>query len=959
MQFEVNQRVGSFRVTAIRSSEELHAQAVELRHEKTGCPVFWLNNGAENKVFSIAFRTLPDDDTGVFHILEHSVLCGSDKYPVREPFVELLKGSMNTFLNAMTFQDMTMYPVASRNNRDLLNLTEVYLDAVFRPRCVTDERVFRQEGWRLEPDPEGRYHYQGVVFNEMKGSMSDVETLGERQLNRMLFPDTAYGFNSGGDPEHIPDLTFDQFRARYLRHYHPSNAVIYLDGAVPMEEMLPLLASYLDTYDMQTDLPVAEFQTPVSSDEILAYELGPEEEEADRGHLYLGRILGTWRERVLGMAVSLIGEVLTGHNDAPLKRLILEKELAQDISLSVDGDGLQSFLILHAENVADGREEDLLREIRGFGDRLEKDGLDANAVAACMNRLIFHMKEEEEPQGIERAVRCMDIGLYGGDLLDALEFNPVVEGLRALVESGKLNRLAVSLFREQAGDCVLRLHPSKTLGEEKLQAEEARADRVAAAWTEPEKQAWTDLLDSLHAWQETPDSPEALATLPMLKKEDADVPPVWTETEDLRTDGVRQLRHLLPCNGIVYARALFSLNDLTAEQLADVAMLCSLYGKLPTDRVDALTLQQEVKRYTGRMSFSVATLSHPKDPARCAVMLCASVACLPENTEKALSLMAEILLRTDFSSDEKILEIAQQIEIGMRQRVISSGNLIAARSVLSHYSAEYVLKNRLEGDEAVRYVHDFARQPEQSLPALRAMAARLRGQSFCRQRALLSLTADQPIQWQPLLSVLPEGTPLPDYGTWTREAPLRQGYRIPAQVGYAVRGYHLSQCGFPFHGAMWLASSLLSLGYLWNQVRVRGGAYGAGFSIDRMGNMYSWSYRDPTPDRTLEVCTRLSEALREFVAGDESLDKYIISTLNDLNPLLSARDQGALADSRYLNGYTRDLAERIRGEILHATPEDILRFCDALDAFAEKGAVCVVAPGPALQKCPDLEVADL
>ncbi|MBP3721307.1 MAG: insulinase family protein, partial [Clostridia bacterium] len=433
MTFELNEQKYGFRVTRIRSSEELGGDLSEMEHEKTGARLSWLSNGLENKTFSVAFRTLPEDNTGVFHILEHSVLCGSEKYPVREPFVELLKGSMNTFLNAMTFPDMTMYPVASRNNRDLLNLTEVYLDAVFRPRMMTDERIFRQEGWHIEPDESGKYIYKGVVFNEMKGAMSDVGDVGERELSRVLFPDTGYGFNSGGDPEAIPTLTWEKYRQTYLRHYHPSNAWIYLDGDVPMDEMLPLIASYLDTYEREEDLPAFTLQTPVSARREIAYELGQEEDAENRGHLYLARIFGSWRDKTRNMAASVIGDVLTGTNDAPLKRLILEKQLAQNISLSVDDSALQSVVGIHAENVTDGREEELLETVAAFADRLEKEGLDPEAVEASLNRFAFSLKEEDEPQGIERAVRVMSSWLYDGDPLFALENDAQLSELREML----------------------------------------------------------------------------------------------------------------------------------------------------------------------------------------------------------------------------------------------------------------------------------------------------------------------------------------------------------------------------------------------------------------------------------------------------------------------------------------------------------------------------------------------
>ncbi len=959
MIFEMNQSCFGFRVLSVRHSEELKADAYILVHERTGCRLIWIDNGAENKVFSIAFRTLPDDDTGVFHILEHSVLCGSERYPVREPFVELLKGSMNTFLNAMTFPDMTMYPVGSRNNQDLLNLTGVYLDAVFCPRSILDERIFRQEGWHIEPDENGKYIYKGVVYNEMKGSMSNVDNLGERRVLRQLFPDNGYGWNSGGEPESIPELTYEKYLEQYRLHYHPTNACIYLDGAVPMEQMLPLIASYLDSYEALENIPDNPLQTPVSSRDEIYYELGQDESEENRSQLYLTRIVGSWRDRVRNMAISLIGDVLTDHNDSPLKRLVLEKNLAQDISMGLDDDCEQSFLYIHAENVTDGREDELLREIHRFGERLAREGLNRDEVESSLNHMIFHIKEEEEPQGIGRAMRASSAWLYGGDPLEALENDQCIAALREMVAGNALNQLAAELFSEQNGTCLLRLLPSKSLGEEKRRAEEKRLAKITGAWTEKERTANEMLLSSLREWQQTPDTPEALSTLPMLRKEDADLPPVWTETEEVRNQNVLILRHLLPCSGIVYLRSVFSISDLSAEEIVRVNMICSLLGKLPTTHHDAKSLQTEVKRWLGRLSFSVFCRNHPEDCTLCAPALVAHASVLQEHVPRAEALLSEILLTTDFSSDEKIMETVMQIEIAIRQRAVSAGHYVGIRNVLSHFSAEYALKNRLEGDEAIRYVHAFVKNPKKYLAELRETAEKLRSATFCRKRLLLSETTDAPADWTPFLNDLPEGTAIPQYAPYSRETAMRQGYRIPAQIGFAVRGYRLSECGIPFRGAMWLTTNILSLSYLWNRVRVQGGAYGAGIQIDRQGNVFSYSYRDPTPDLTLQADQDMSAFLRDFVQGHEKLDKYIISSLNDLNPLLSAREKGTLADARYLSGYTREKAEAIRQDILHATGKDLLDCAEWLDAFARDGAVCVIAHQDALERCENLVAEDL
>ena len=560
---EMNQVYSGFAVKEIRTSEELRGRTVLLEHQKTGAQLFWVDNSEENMVFSVTFRTLPEDDTGVFHIIEHSVLCGSGKYPVKEPFVELLKSSMNTYLNALTFPDMTMYPVASRNARDLLNLTEVYLDAVFDPTVLRDRKRFCQEGWHVDRNEAGEPEFRGVVFNEMKGAMSDTDTLIDRQLMRQLFPDTSYGFNSGGDPEAIPLLTYDRFCEQYRRFYHPSNALFYLDGAVPMEEMLALVDSFLNQYERRKDIPEYTYQQPLGSEEAIRYELGQDEPEENRGHLTLARITGTWKDRAENMARGIICDVLTGGNEAPLKRMALERGLVEDLSVSVDDTTLQSWVIIHAENVTDGREQDVLALLREAGEKIRDEGLDRRAVEASLNRAIYILREEEEPQGIGRCIRCLGNWIYGADPTDTLETAGIVKQLKEWLDSGRFNELAADMLLNRENLVTLHTSPSRTLGEEKREEEKKLLERITGQWSAAEKAANDQLIGDIAAWQNTPDTPEQLKTLPRLSKSDADVSPEWTETAVEQYENVNVLTHRLNCNGVVHLKAYFALTAMT------------------------------------------------------------------------------------------------------------------------------------------------------------------------------------------------------------------------------------------------------------------------------------------------------------------------------------------------------------------------------------------------------------
>ena len=447
--------------------------------------------------------------------------------------------------------------------------------------------------------------------------------------------------------------------------------------------------------------------------------------------------------------------------------------------------------------------------------------------------------------------------------------------------------------------------------------------------------------------------------LPKLTLEDADVEPEWVETDARECLGVPVLLHTLNCNGVVHLRAYFRLTDYTLEELTALSPVTGLLGRLPTAEHDALKLQQEIRRWTGSLGFAVAVRSMPDQDETCTPCLVAYTSALEESLEQACGLIAEILTSTRFTDRDRMIEMFRQNELGARQRILGAGHLIGVKNVLSHYSADGAVKNALDGDRAVRYIHRLAKDPEKELPALLNLAGRMMRDTFCRSRLTVSVTASKPVIPESLIACFPEGSTVPESAAYRSEGPMAVGYRIPAQTGFAVRGWRLSRIGQRFCGSLWLASSILSLDYLWNRVRVQGGAYGAGLQADRSGNIFTYSYRDPTPAKTLETDAGAADFLREFAREGGKLDQYIISALNELNPLLSARDKGAVADGRYMNRITREERDRLRQEVLHATGDDLVRCADWLEAFSREGAVCAVGHGEILEACRGLEISDL
>ena len=946
-----------FRVTNVRHSDELGGYITEMCYEKTGTELCWINNGAENKLFSVAFKTLPENSTGVFHILEHSVLCGSAKYPVREPFVELLKSSMNTFLNAMTFPDKTMYPVSSRNARDFLNLTEVYLDAVFAPAILENPNIFCQEGWHIEEDEDGTLSYKGVVFNEMKGALGSADELAEYKLLEMLFPDTAYGFNSGGDPAVIPTLTYEQFKETYHRFYHPSNARIYLDGEIPLDETLTLLEEYLSKYEKSDALPVLAEQKPVASEQTQYYELVKEDAIEGKGILTVGKIIGTWKDRTKLLAVRVLNDAVAGSNEAPLKRAVLTAELAQEMSVSADDSIAQPYLMLHFRNVADGRDGEILPLIRKTASEILEKGVDREALRASANILEFRLLEPEEPQGLERCINCMNSWLHGGDPLLYLEYLEAFAEIRRMIEDGAFDALLRELYLDETGLAVLHTLPSYTRGEELRQEEADRLAAVRASWSEEDLAANRALNERLLNWQQTPDTQEQLATLPTLPLSAVSEVPAWTDTIEKEISGVPVLYHPAACSGIVHFTLNFALTDFTLEELPQLVHACTLMGQLSTANYSALDLQQKLKNTVGRMNFTIEALSKKDQYDTCTPVFSVKCSVLREKLSEAFDLVTEVLRTTDLTQKEKIREFMQQADERARQLGVMAGHALGLSCAMSGYSAQNAVRSALSGFPAIRWIHALMKDYDGQFDAFSDMLQRMQKHSFCISRMVYaSVTAAEDADLAPLIGRFPQGSAVPEAAAYKANLPFRMGYQIPAQIGYAVQGCQLRSLGMPFHAGLRAAAKIISLSYLWNTVRVQGGAYGTGLSVQWDGSLYTYSYRDPSPARSLEVNRGMSEFIRSFCESGEPLDKFIISTLSDGDPLRSPREAGMAADLYWTIGRTKEDLIAERRQILALTRDDLLSFGKIWDAFAEKGAVCVCASETQLADCTDLTV---
>ena len=953
MKLENGMNLHGFEIRTSQELPELKATLHRMEYVKNGADLVWLERPDDNKTFSIGFKTIPSDDTGVFHILEHSVLCGSHKYPVREPFVELIKSSLQTFLNAMTFPDKTLYPLSSRNDQDFLNLIDVYMDAVLHPLSVESPLAFLQEGWHYElDDPEGELVRNGVVFNEMKGAFGDPGQVLSYELCRALFPDNCYGYESGGHPEHIPELTYEKYLENHRRYYSPSNAYIFLDGEMDIDAVLAKLDSYLSAYDrirVDAEIPL---QKPVHPGEVTAvYEIGPEEDGTDKVLVGEGWVTGRFDEPERAAACSVLARVLCGTNESPLKKALLEKGLAQDVDIH-SYDGIQqNFLFLAARNTSLDKKDELVETVYDVL-RQQARGLDHKELNAILNEVEFANREKDfgrMPRGLVFAMLSLESWLYGGDPAQNLCSGQVYASLRQKIDEGWFEKLLEEVFLENPHTARVVLLPSNTVGQERQAREKAQLEAVKKSWTQERTESVIREFGELRRHQSQSDSPEALASLPVLSL--SDIPEETPDKPYSKGEyrGVPLLRTDVETGGIVYLDMHFTADDLTPAELTRLPALCELFGALATEKHSALETATLIREKIGR--FSVSCAVYPGREDKVTPVFTVSLAVLPERKEEALQLVREILFTTDFNDPAAVYNILRQGRIGLEQRAMNAGNAVAVTRAASALFPSAALDDAMSGIGQLRFLQRTEREFEERGNALLAGFDALRKKLLIRPRLTLSVSGEPEEKWlRDVTGMFPygeKGVP----AVYTADSHGAEGFTIPAAIGFAGRALRLSDAGMDYSGAMLVASNILTLDHLWNSVRVKGGAYGVNMNVSFVGTVGFSSFRDPHCAGSLDAFARCGQALRDFVSSGEKLDRFIISTIGSLEPIMTPRQELGLNAILHFTGRGQADLSRLRSQVLHAAPEELLAFADALDKLSDTAAVCVVGAQPVLDAC--------
>lgn len=938
-----------FRLVKRQYVRSKSAELYTLRHVKTGAELIYFEREDENRTFAVCFKTLPEDDTGVFHILEHSVLNGSERFPVKEPFVSLLQGSMQTYLNALTYADKTLYPVSSRSERDLFNLMSVYLDAVFCPLLHKRPEIFMQEGWHYEFDPDsGAPYYNGVVFSEMKGAFADVDTILGVETDRLLYPDTCYGFVSGGDPAHITDLSYEKFTAAHRRFYHPSNARFFLDGRMDIDAVLEYIdGEYLSKFEYrEPDFDFA-FQTPKTGEKTVSYEA--QEGEKALAHMVGAKIFCMHDEVEKIYAARILADYLTGSNEAPLKRIFLERGLAQDATLDVTDGIYQPNVALIVRNTEEKNFAEIKRFIPEAVDALISAGLNREALAASLERLAFTSREKTEPYGLNLAMKAMDGWLYGDDPLTHIDNAAVFDSLRKKIDTPYFAELLWELLGSNDDKCWLHAIPSLSKGEDNARREAEKAAAEVGSWNTAEREAVIAAVERMQQWQQSPDSEDALSTLPHLEISDVPKEVAPTVTRLSSAAGCELLEIDTDTNGIVYLNLCFDVSDLTVEELRILNTLTSFFGELRTENYTAEVLQTRIKAALGSLFARIELISKPGELDSCKPYLLVSASMLEENAPAAAALLRELFVNSRYDEADRINETVQQNDYFIKQSLIGSGHAYAMIKALSAFSAEGALKELLEGESFVRWFSDFSAGFEGRAGEYSERFAAVAAKVFSRSRLFVGLSGHPDMTYiEELIRALPAGT-LGEPAAYPRFDRSDCAIEIPSDVGYSAIGQNLYALGSRFSGSCPVLASLMSYGYLWGEVRVQGGAYGTGMGIRTNGDVFCYSYRDPDLENTRAAYSGMADFLENFLAQGAPLGDIIIGAVNTTDPLLDPAGICELECVRRLKGTTPETIARIRREILSTTAEELSELLPVLREITTQSKFCAVGSKAAVE----------
>ena len=935
--------------------EDVQSDGFILRHKKSGARIAILSNNDDNKVFYIGFRTPPEDETGVPHIIEHTTLCGSKKFPVKDPFIELAKGSLNTFLNAMTYPDKTVYPVASCNDQDFKNLMDVYLDAVFNPNITKYEEIFKQEGWHYElTGKDDELKINGVVYNEMKGAYSSPDEVLSSQIYRSLFPDNTYSKDSGGNPEYIPKLTYEAYLDFYHKYYHPSNSYIYLYGDMDVVERLEWLdKEYLSLYDYKK--VNSEINKQPAFDKIknveAQYSITMDDSQENKTYLSYNRVVGDTLDEMLYQAFDVLDYALVSSPGAPVKQALIDAGIGDDVYGSYDAGILQPVFSFVAKNANASQADEFESIIENTLKEVVKTGINKEALLAGINSSEFKFREADFgqfPKGLLFGLNCLDSWLFD-DMKPFihLECLGTFAKLRKAVDTDYFEKLIQEYLLDNTHGSSVTVKPKRGLGNEREEALAKELSDYKASLSDEEIKKLIEDTEHLKKYQEEPSSDEDLRKLPMLTRADMKKNAMpFSNIEDELLD-VKVVRHDIESNGIDYISFLFDAGDFAQSELGYLGFFTNALGLVSTEKYSYTDLANATNIYTG--GISTGTASHPdiKDRNNFVFKFEVKLKVLEKNLDKALELMEQMLLTSDFTDTKRLGELVAQIKARLQANLSSSGHLVAAMRSMSSFSRYALYQDELKGIAFYRSICHIEKELSESPKSVSDKLAAIAKKLFARNRMLISFTGNNEAYGNAKPSLEKVIAGFDKMSAIGNQAEVhfntaKEAFIDASQIQYVAKTGDFICEGYEYTGALRLLRIILSYDYLWINVRVKGGAYGCMNTFLRSGESYFVSYRDPNLSDTLDVYDKIPEYIKSFSPDERDMTKYIIGTFSALDTPMNPEAKGSRSLSAYLEGITYEQIQKERNEILNAQPEDIRRLADLVEAVLKKDSICVI-----------------
>ena len=953
----------AYEILKTENLTDIQSTGYILRHKKSGARVAVISNTDENKVFYIGFRTPPEDETGVPHIIEHTVLCGSQKFPVKDPFVELVKGSLNTFLNAMTYPDKTIYPVASCNDKDFQNLVDVYMDAVFNPNIYKHEEIFKQEGWHYELESkDALVTINGVVYNEMKGAYSSPDEILQQEIYRALYPDNTYSKNSGGNPEHIPDLTYEEYLNFHRRYYHPVNSYIYLYGDMDMAEKLDWMdKEYLSRYDrieLDSTIPLQKaFDEKV--DVTTKYPISAGESEENKTYLSYNVGVANVLDRKLYQAFDILDYALVSAPGAPLKKALIDAGIGKDISGGFDSGSLQPVFSIVAKNANASEKEQFLEIIQKTLKDLVKNGINREALLAGINSSEFRFREADFgqfPKGLLYGIQCLDSWLFEDmepfmhlQCLDTFRF------LKEQVDTGYFENLIEEYLLNNKHAAIVTIVPEKGLNAKMDQKLEEKLAEYKNSLSDEEIDQLIEDTKHLKEYQEEPSPKEELEKIPMLSREDMRKEILPLSNIEKQISGIKTICHDVATNGIDYLTLMYDVSDIPAEDIPYLGVLKALLGYVDTKTYTYADLANAINIYSGGINCGMGIYPNGEKEATLQVKFEVRIKTLESSLKETMSIVNEILLSSNMNDEKRLYEILAQSKARLQQSLSSAGHSVSSMRALAGFSEYAYYLDATNGITYYETVKDLEEHFDEKKQTLIAKLKQLIDQIFGTERLLISFTGDQ-AAFEYAEPILKEALQKQPAGKKAHEAARislarsNEAFTDASQIQYVAKVGNFADHGYHYTGALRILKLILSYDYLWINVRVKGGAYGCMSGFFRSGETYFVSYRDPNLLKTLEIYDGIPKYLREFQADERDMTKYIIGTFSSMDTPLYPEGKGARSMNAYLQNLTEEMLQKDRDEVRNATAEDIRALADMIQSVLQDPSICVIGNEDAIQK---------